>query len=392
MEVGSFIVDRRGTVLGFDPGMEALTGFRAVEMVGRREGPLSAVYADEAAQDRVPLLDAARLRSALERGWARLRLACSDGREAEVEAAVSAGKAGAPILVQVLRVAGLSAREGPAGVSPERDPLTGLLVREAFLSELSRRIGRAAEAGLPLALVLVDLDHFRRFNDRWGRKEGDEVLRRLSGILCAEARAADLVGRLGEDEMGLILPGAGRGEARVVAARVRSLVERIRAADRCLTASLGSASYPSDADRGADLVTRAMEALEVARRLGRNRVWCYQRHPRVPVRTPVYFDAEEPVLFGYTRDLSPSGLFVQTDTPVGVGMRCALSFPLPELEGRVHVIGRVVRTVPSAADGRVEGLGIEFERFSPEDRGAIESFLHCREGTTLRPETDRFSA
>jgi uncharacterized protein (TIGR02266 family) len=389
-EVGAFLVDRRGTVLGFDSGMETLTGYRAAEIVGRRERLLAGVETGREGEDRPSARGDARLEEALGTGRTRLRILCKDGRVADVESEVTEAPSGAPILVRVLRVVGLSSRVEASRRSAGRDPLTGLLDRAAFLAELRDRIGRAAETGLPVALVLVDFDRFRRFNDRWGRREGDEVLRRLAGILRAEVRSEDLVGRLGDDEMGLILPGAGRGEARVVAARIRLLVERIPPADRSLTASFGSACCPADADRAEDLLARAGEALDMARRLGRNRVWCYQRHPRVSVRTPVYFDAEEPVLFGYTRDLSPSGLFVQTGTRIGVGMRCALAFPLPDLDGRVHVIGRVVRTVPAPSEDRVEGMGIEFERFSPEDRTAIESFLHARERAAVRMESGPF--
>ena len=137
-----------------------------------------------------------------------------------------------------------------------------------------------------------------------------------------------------------------------------------------------------------------MEALDEARSLGRNRVWCYVRRPRVPVRTPVYLEGSSPLLLGYTQDLSPSGLFVATPAPIDVGMRCALSFPLPTRRGNVHVIGRVVRTVPpipKPPPSRAPGMGVEFERFGAEDRHAIEAYLHKNEGRTLRPEGARFS-
>ena len=158
--------------------------------------------------------------------------------------------------------------------------------------------------------------------------------------------------------------------------------------------SLGAASYPTDADNESDLLTRATEALEEARSLGRNRVWCYMRRPRVPLRTPVYLEGASPLLLGYTQDLSPSGLFVATSAPIDVGMRCALSFPLPTAQGNVHVIGRVVRTVPrptAAADVRSAGMGVEFERFGAEDRHAIEAYLYENESRSLRPEGLNFS-
>ena len=84
-----------------------------------------------------------------------------------------------------------------------------------------------------------------------------------------------------------------------------------------------------------------------------------------------------------------------TPDPIDVGMRCALSFPLPTAQGNVHVIGRVVRTVPvqarSAVEARSAGMGVEFERFGAEDRHAIEAYLYENELRTLRPEGPRFS-
>jgi Tfp pilus assembly protein PilZ len=109
----------------------------------------------------------------------------------------------------------------------------------------------------------------------------------------------------------------------------------------------------------------------------------------------VYFDGERPLLLGFMRDLSPSGFFVETPVPIEIGMRCALSFPLPAVQGNVHVIGRVVRAVPpeatAGAELRAPGMGIEFERFGPEDRRAIDGFLHANEGSTLRPENGTLS-
>jgi uncharacterized protein (TIGR02266 family) len=118
------------------------------------------------------------------------------------------------------------------------------------------------------------------------------------------------------------------------------------------------------------------------------------RRQSVPVRTPVYLEGSAPLLLGYSQDLSPSGLFIATAAPIDVDMRCALSFPLPTAQGKVHVIGRVVRTVPprlGAAEVRSPGMGVEFERFGPEDRHAIEAYLYENESRTLRPEGLMFS-
>jgi Tfp pilus assembly protein PilZ len=111
----------------------------------------------------------------------------------------------------------------------------------------------------------------------------------------------------------------------------------------------------------------------------------------------VFFDGVDPLLVGYTRDLSPSGIFLQTTAGIDVGMRCALAFPLPGHDGKVHVVGRVVRTVlpdfsGDAQDQRIPGLGVEFEKFGGlNDRRAIDTFLHRHESKTLRPERGQLS-
>ena len=385
---GSFLVDRHGTIVGFDGGMERLTGWTAADVVGRSAG--------------VPILPQGPFIPALEHDVAEIALLARDGSVLDVEVSVVRCEgAGDRYTVTVGRVV---ARNEGGRIAPTagRDPLTGLATRESFLERLGVEMREAGAGGRPLALVVADVDHLRKVADTRGREAAATVLRKLAGILRATVREDDLVARLADDDFAVILSGLGRGSARQVAARLRSTIERFRFTSTwdgdssfSVTLSLGAASYPTDADNEADLVTRATEALEEARSLGRNRVWCYMRRPRVPLRTPVYLEGASPLLLGFSQDLSPSGLFVATPAPIDVGMRCALSFPLPTAQGNVHVIGRVVRTVPlvshAAMDVRSPGMGVEFERFGPEDRHAIEAYLYENESRTLRPEGRIFS-
>jgi uncharacterized protein (TIGR02266 family) len=306
------------------------------------------------------------------------------------------------VAVSVQRVIALWAETDTQRAASGVDTLTGLRGPEQFVQRLEARLRAAKSIGKPIAVVLADVDHLRRINDRLGHAAGSEVLRKIGGILRAAVEDEDSVARLQEDDFALLLAGAGRGEARQVAARLRSAVERFRffvhregETPLQVTLSLGAASFPADADNPDDLLARAREALEEARSFGRNRVWCYLRRPRVPVQVPVYFDGADITLLGFSLDLSPSGIFVQTRTPIDVGMRCALAFPLPGHEGNVHVIGRVVRTVPPQTvppgESRAPGMGIEFERLGAEDRTVLERFLYLHEGSTLRPEDGTLS-
>jgi diguanylate cyclase (GGDEF)-like protein len=366
---GSFLVDAQGTIVGFDGAMERLTGWSAAEVVGRGGGS--------------PLLAGAPAFDGNGQETVDLTLRCRDGSLLEIEARVT--RLGETATVSVLRVTARG-EDGKSLPLAGRDALTGLSGRAAFFERLAAELRAADAGGRTLAVIVADVDHLRKVADLHGAEAAATALRKLAGILRATVREQDMVARLEEDDFAVILPGLGRGSARQIAARIRSTVERFRfspaglgEASIGITLSLGGASYPTDADNETDLLARAREALDEARNLGRNRVWCYTRRPRVPLRTPVYLDGATPLLLGYSHDLSPSGLFVSTPAPIGVGMRCALSFPLPNTDGKVHVIGRVVRTVPIAEAGahepRLPGMGVEFERFGPEDRRAIEQYL-----------------
>lgn len=387
---GSFIVDHQGRMLGFDQALEHLTGWPATDVVGRDKDLVGGGGG-------VPLFDGELVPWGA--GRAELSLHCRDGRTLDVEAVTEPLRGGSrQTLVTVLRIVALSTHGTHRG--PDRsDPLTGLPGATAFRTELETDFETAARAVRPLAIVLGDVDHLRRVNDALGHAAGDSVLTRLAGMLRALVPDQNRVFRLGDDDFAVLLPGAGRGEARRVASALRSTVERhdfLPAGIPRVTLSLGAASFPGDADSAADLAQRAREALDEARTMGRNRVWCYVRRPRVPVQVPVFFDGADSSLVGYTRDLSPSGVFVQTSAAIDIGMRCALAFALPGQDGRVHVIGRVVRRVPpemaTGAELRIPGMGVEFERFGGSgDRRAIDAFLHQNEAYTLRPEGARFS-
>lgn len=396
---GSFIVDSRGIVLAFDLRMEELTGWPAIEVVGRHKDVAGAKdlangYASVALQ---PLYDGS-IPLPVPNGPIELHVHCRDGRSLDVRAhARHLGGTGGRISVKVARVLARSESPFPVGPVEHRDRLTGLPDQTLFRERLTAEVATAVEGARPLALILADVDHLRRINDRMGRAAGDEVLRKLAGILRAVVSDENLVVRLSDDDFAILLVGSGRGEARHVAGRIRATMEQVRfmcgrvGSDSLrVTVSLGASSFPADADSETDLVERAREALAEARSLGRNRVWCYARRARIPVKTPVYFDGTEPLIVGFSLDLSPSGMFVQTPAPLDEGMRCALAFPLPGTEENVHVIGRVVRAVKPQKisenpNDLTAGMGIEFERFGPEDRKTIEIFLH---GAVGRPHRD----
>lgn len=157
------------------------------------------------------------------------------------------------------------------------DPLTHLQNIRYFNSFLEKTFKIARRYNRPLSLLAFDLDHFKMVNDDYGHPSGDYVLKELAVILKRGVRDSDVVARTGGEEFSIILPDAGREQARRFAQRIRQAVKRRRfvVLGRTIhvTVSVGSASYPADAEiTSIDMmVYLADQALLRAKRLGRDR-------------------------------------------------------------------------------------------------------------------------
>jgi diguanylate cyclase (GGDEF)-like protein len=131
------------------------------------------------------------------------------------------------------------------------DSLTGALNRRAFADAAAREISRAVRSATPLALIVLDLDHFKQLNDTHGHAAGDEALRALVMLLTAEVRTQDLVARSGGEEFFVLLPDTSQHRAEEVAERLRSAIERLaiplhsstQSGTVSITASLGVAAF-----------------------------------------------------------------------------------------------------------------------------------------------------
>jgi diguanylate cyclase len=166
------------------------------------------------------------------------------------------------------------------------DPLTGLGNRRALNQELDRRIAQWQRQAIPVSLLIVDVDHFKKFNDCHGHQAGDEMLRAVGRVLCSTFREMDLVTRYGGEEFAVVLPGITLSEAKPVAERVRlSVAEnsyRYRDTDLCVTVSVGiaEAKRSDDAD---EFVRRADAALYAAKKAGRNCTYVHDGETCCPI-------------------------------------------------------------------------------------------------------------
>ena len=173
------------------------------------------------------------------------------------------------------------------------DGLTQVFNHRYFQSRLKEEFRRAQRYEENLALMLVDLDHFKNVNDRFGHQAGDLVLREVALAIKANIRDTDVVARYGGEEFVVLLPKTQRPGALTVAERVWSGVASVKAGPQRthpVTLSIGVSSYPGeDVDTPESLLQTADEALYTAKRTGRNRIVLHEPTTSLPGRVVSHF-------------------------------------------------------------------------------------------------------
>lgn len=154
------------------------------------------------------------------------------------------------------------------------DPLTALFNRKALPGRFAEAAAQAAVLGWPVALIVCDIDHFKRVNDAYGHDRGDAVLRAVAQRMRRAVRSAELVYRLGGEEFLILLPGQDASAAAAIAMRLIAEVEAEPLAGLTITLSAGVASSQPDGIDYDRLVRAADQALYAAKRAGRNQVRC----------------------------------------------------------------------------------------------------------------------
>jgi diguanylate cyclase (GGDEF)-like protein len=159
------------------------------------------------------------------------------------------------------------------------DGLTGLVNHRTFQERFSTMLGRAERHKFPVSIILTDIDHFKKVNDTYGHPTGDEVLRRVAGILKASARKIDIGARYGGEEFAIVLESTDREGARQLAERIRHEVGaqtfQSSKGPFKVTMSLGIATYFEDGKEKAELIAHADQCLYAAKHGGRNQTVCY---------------------------------------------------------------------------------------------------------------------
>jgi diguanylate cyclase (GGDEF)-like protein/PAS domain S-box-containing protein len=276
------VADRRGRVVAVNRAFEEMTGLRRRDVAGR---PLAAVGPTGRLLEEV-------LRTGEGRRDQKVTLRLPGGKERcltvdllpwrDDRGRVLGGMAVVrDVTAQWERERELAAQVDQLRELADRDGLTGLYNHRTFMELLAQAVEEARAARRSLALLMIDLDHFKVYNDTLGHPQGDRLLEEFGRVLVGCVRETDLVARYGGDEFTVLLAGADSTAAVEVAERIRRVVadypfpgREILPGGR-LTVSVGLAFYPSSARTCADLVRRADAALYEAKRTARNRVEVY---------------------------------------------------------------------------------------------------------------------
>lgn len=157
------------------------------------------------------------------------------------------------------------------------DMLTGMANRRAFLECAESVYAHSRHSGEPLTLLMLDLDHFKSINDRFGHLEGDRTLAEFAQAVKGQLRASDVAGRLGGEEFGVLLPATSLDEGRQVALRILHSVRALQLHDEAgnayhVTASLGLSTFRGTDRSLRDMLDRADQALYQAKHHGRNQI------------------------------------------------------------------------------------------------------------------------
>ncbi|HVO11598.1 MAG TPA: diguanylate cyclase [Vicinamibacteria bacterium] len=255
--------------------------------------------------------------------------------------------------------------------SATTDGLTGLFNHAFFLQALRQELLRSRRQGLKAALLLLDLDDFKRVNDLRGHVEGDRALMRATAVLRESVRGIDIAARYGGEEFAVLLPDTSRLGALVVAERIRRrLEERFARSRPQLTVSGGVAVFPEDASTPADLIVRADAALYAAKAAGKNRILFppaeRRRHGRRPDSGRALLSTGGRSRSASVKNVSDGGLLVTLREPVAVGSSVSVWIERPG-SSAFDLHGEVVRVDPVGEGGReaVFDVAVRFGRSGP---------------------------
>lgn len=159
------------------------------------------------------------------------------------------------------------------------DGLTGLQNHRSFQERMQEEVERSGRTGRPFSLLIIDIDRFKLFNDNYGHRVGDDLLKLIAEVFLSNTRGIDMVARYGGEEFAIILTETGMHGACETAERIRREVEKTgvknNGESKSVTVSIGASSFPEDGRSSDEIIEAADKALYLSKRSGRNKVFTF---------------------------------------------------------------------------------------------------------------------
>ncbi len=283
---GILLSDEGLIIRAFNPAMEELTGWKEEEVVGKKTCMMLFQCRTESGEKICPTTCPGRvvLKKEGSVDYREVMFQTKDGQEISVACSHKGLKSetGEDYVLCILKdMTHKKAEERALKNEAMTDGLTGLYNYRYFKRQLDLEVKRAERYLHPVSLVMVDIDHFKSYNDHHGHLRGNNILERIASLLKTYTRETNLVARYGGEEFMILLPETESKIAAKAAVRMRRMIQKERfplqedQPSGNLTISLGVASFPWDAPSAEELVRCADAALYRAKALGRNRVYWY---------------------------------------------------------------------------------------------------------------------
>lgn len=273
---GIYRIDSGGIIRSWNTGAERITGIPAADAIGH---PYARLFDADSVRERVPqkALLFTRENQHLRDEHTRCR---ADGSRFTARVTLDTARNAEGVIIGFVEVffdiSDDKAREHALYQRATRDPLTGIFNRGHFTELAQQEIDRARRFHEPLSLAILDIDHFKQINDRYGHAAGDEAIVQVTRTVANSIRRIDAVGRIGGEEFAVLLPRASVEAAGEMLQRLRLALSQVHIAAEAhrfqLTVSMGVAQLTADAPDLASLMRRADTALYRAKHEGRNQV------------------------------------------------------------------------------------------------------------------------
>lgn len=298
--VPAFVLDAEGVVIIWNRACERLTGIRGMDVIGTRdhwkgfyESPrpcLADLVLCGRSNDIADLYTVNRSEAFGKNGLSAENWCQPPNGSGRRYLALDAGPIytdGGKLLAVVETIRDITVQKGAQmelEALASQDGLTGVANRRVFNECLDLEWRRAGDECRPLSLLMIDIDHFKQYNDALGHQEGDDCLRRTAALISEQmTRPTDLVARYGGEEFAVVLPGAGLADAMLVAERILAAMKSAAlphpSPDVCghVSVSIGAGCNVDDCASPERLVSLADASLYSAKRQGRNRAVAVQR-------------------------------------------------------------------------------------------------------------------